>query len=42
MTHPDARTLKPAARAEQRRIAMTMREAGTSFSELGRALGGTT
>jgi len=39
MTQPDARTLKPAAQAEKRRIAMTMREAGTSFSEIGRALG---
>ena len=39
MTHPDARTLKPAAQAEKRRIAMTMREADTSFSEIGRALG---
>ena len=42
MTHPDARTLKPAAQAEKRRIAMTMREAGTRFSEIGRALGCTT
>jgi len=39
MTHPDARTLKPAAQAEKRRIAMTMREAGTGFSDIGRALG---
>ena len=39
MTHPDARTLKPAAQAEKRRIAMTMREADTGFSEIGRALG---
>jgi transposase-like protein len=39
MTHPDARTLPPAAQAEKRRLAMAMREAGTSFSEVGRALG---
>ena len=39
MTHPEARTLKPAAQAEKRRIAMTMREADTSFSKIGRALG---
>ena len=39
MTHPDARTLKPAAQAEKRRIAMSMREAGDSFSDIGRALG---
>jgi transposase len=39
MTHPDARTLKPAAQAEKRRIAMTMREAGQTFTEIGVALG---
>lgn len=39
MTHPDARTLPPAAQAEKRRIAMAMREDGASFSEIGRALG---
>ena len=39
MTHPDARTLAPAAQMEKRRLAMTMREAGESFSEIGRALG---
>ena len=39
MTHPDARTLPPAAQAEKRRIAMTMREGGASFSDIGRALG---
>jgi transposase len=39
MTHADARTLKPAAQAEKRRIAMAMREAGDSFSDIGRALG---
>jgi hypothetical protein len=39
MTHPDARTLKPAAQAEKRRIAMTMGEAGSRFSEIGSALG---
>jgi len=39
MTHPDARTLKPAAQAEQRRIAMTLREAGARFSAIGRTLG---
>lgn len=39
MSHPDARTLKPAAQAEKRRIAMSMREAGTSFSQIGRVLG---
>jgi len=39
LTHPDARTLRLAAEAEKRRIAMTVREAGTSVSEIGRALG---
>lgn len=39
MTHPDARTLKPAAQAEKRRLAMMMREAGDSFSDIGRTLG---
>lgn len=39
MSHPDARTLKPAAQAEKRRIAMAMRDAGTSFSDIGRTLG---
>lgn len=39
MSYPDARTLKPAAQAEQRRIAMSMRAAGTSFSQIGRVLG---
>lgn len=39
MPHPDARTLKPAAQAEKRRIAMTMREGGASFSDIGHALG---
>ena len=39
MTHPDARTLAPAAQAEKRRIAMTMREAGDSFTAIGLALG---
>ncbi len=39
MTHPDARTLKPAAQAEKRRIAMAMREAGETFSAIGAALG---
>jgi len=39
MIHPDARTLPPAAQAEKRRIAMTMREAGDSFTEIGQALG---
>jgi transposase len=39
MTHPDARTLTPAAQAEKRRIAMTMREAGGSFTDIGRVLG---
>ena len=35
MTHPDARTLKPAAQAEKRRMAMAMREAGETFSAVG-------
>ncbi len=39
MTYPDARTLTPAAQPETRRIAMTMREAGSRFSEIGCALG---
>ncbi|HET7631993.1 MAG TPA: IS630 family transposase [Gemmatimonadaceae bacterium] len=39
MTHPDARTLPPAAQAEKRRIAMAMREAGATFSAIGAALG---
>ena len=39
MTHPDARTLPPAAQAEKRRIAMTMRDAGDSFTAIGQALG---
>ena len=39
MTHPDARTLAPAAQMEKRRIAMTMREQGDSFSAIGLALG---
>ena len=39
MPHPDARTLTPTAQAEKRRIAMTMRETGASFSAIGRALG---
>jgi transposase len=39
MPHPDARTLPPAAQAEKRRLAMTMREAGESFSAIGAALG---
>lgn len=39
MSHPDARTLPPAAQAEKRRLAMTMREGGESFSEIGRVLG---
>lgn len=39
MRHPDARTLAPSAQAEKRRIAMTMREAGESFSVIGRTLG---
>ena len=39
MTHPDARTLAPAAQAEKRRIAMTMREAGDSFTVIGQTLG---
>lgn len=37
--HPDARTLTPTAQAEKRRIAMTMRETGASFSVIGRTLG---
>jgi transposase len=39
MTHPDARTLTPTAQQEKRRIAMGMREAGASFTDIGRALG---
>ena len=39
MTHPDARTLAPAAQMEKRRIAMTMREQGDSFTGIGLALG---
>jgi transposase len=39
MVHPDARTLDPAAQCEKRRIAMTMREAGETFSAIGQALG---
>ncbi len=39
MTHPDARTLPPAAQAEKRRLAMTMREAGESFTAIGAAVG---
>ncbi|MHB0949813.1 MAG: IS630 family transposase [Gemmatimonadaceae bacterium] len=39
MTHPDARTLTPAAQAETRRIAMAMREGGASFTAIGHALG---
>ena len=39
MVHPDARTLDPAAQFEKRRIAMTMREAGETFSAIGQALG---
>jgi len=39
MTHPDARTLTPAAQAEKRRIAMAMREEGRTFTEIGAALG---
>ena len=39
MVHPDARTLPPSAQAEKRRIAMTMREAGDSFTKIGQALG---
>jgi transposase len=39
MTHPDARTLTPAAQAEKRRTAMAMRERGASFTEIGRAVG---
>ena len=39
MTHPDARTLPPAAQAEKRRIAVALREAGDTFSAIGAALG---
>ena len=39
MTHPDARTLPPAAQAEKRRLAMTMREAGAKFTAIGLAVG---
>ena len=39
MPHPDARTLPPAAQAEKRRLAMTMGEAGQSFTAIGAALG---
>ena len=39
MSHPDARTLPPAAQAEKRRIAMTRREAGDSFTVIGQTLG---
>lgn len=39
MTHPDARTLDPAAQMEKRRLAMTLREAGESFSAIGRTVG---
>ena len=39
MVHPDARTLAPAAQAEKRRIAMTMGDAGDTFSAIGAALG---
>lgn len=39
MSHPDARTLAPAAQAEKRRIAIGLREAGGSFVEIGRLLG---
>ena len=39
MVHPDARTLAPAAQAEKRRIAMTMCDAGDTFSAIGAALG---
>ncbi|MCO4100682.1 MAG: hypothetical protein HEQ38_15100 [Gemmatimonas sp.] len=38
MTHPDLRTLKPAARAEKWRIAVAIREEGLRFSDIGRAL----
>ena len=39
MSHPDARTLPPSAQAEKRRIAMTMREAGDTFTAIGQTLG---
>lgn len=39
MTHPDARTLPPDAQAEKRRLAMTLCEAGESFSAISRTLG---
>jgi len=39
MPHPDARTLPPTAQAEKRRLAMTMVEAGQSFTAIGAALG---
>jgi transposase len=39
MSHPDARTLAPAAQAEKRRIAVGMRKDGVSFVEIGRTLG---
>ena len=39
MRHLDARKLKPSAQAEKRRTAITLREAGKSFSEIGTLLG---
>ncbi len=39
MTLPDARTLPPAAQEEKRRTAMRLREAGESFTAIGRLLG---
>lgn len=39
MTHPDARTLPPAAQEEKRRTAMRLREEGRSFTEIGALLG---
>src|SRR5690349_16152266 len=39
MTHPDARTLPPAAQEEKRRTAIRLREEGRSFTEIGALLG---
>jgi transposase len=39
MSLPDARTLPAAAQQEKRRTAITLREAGQSFTDIGRVLG---
>lgn len=39
MSHPDARTLAPAAQEEKRRLAVRLRQEGRSFTDIGAVLG---